>query len=131
MSTATATAYRFWDGADWCVADEDGVRRGVVAACAHNAEPLDFDTAVSLSYAYLDRADIAEAAGDEETEYRWASWAEQLQLWAAKRVGAPGRVWSGYDLASGADRTVTMIVRRDAVHADDQAVSFAEMTRRN
>ena len=118
MSTATATAYRFWDGADWCVADEDGVRRGVVAACAHNAEPLDFDTAVSLSYAYLDRADAAEAAGDEETEYRWASWADQLQLWAAKRVGAPGRAGAA-------------IVRRDAVHADDQAVSFAEMTRRD
>ena len=118
MPTETQTVYRFWDGTDWCVADDDGVRRGVTAACAHNAEPLDFDTAVSLSYAYLDRADIAETAGDEETEYRWAGWAEQLQLWAAKRVGAPGR--------AGA-----VSLRRSAVHADDQAVSFAEMTRRN
>ena len=105
----------------WHTADDRGIRSGLVEALRGEIEPLDFDTAISLSYAYLDRADRAEAAGDEETEYRWASWAEQLQLWAAKRVPAPGRV--------GASRA-SVIIRR-TIHHDDQAVSFAALTRRD
>ena len=101
----------------WYIADSTGIRSGLVEALRGDVEQLDFDTAIDLSYRYLEEADLAETRGDAAAEEQWATWAEQLQLWAARRVGAPGRV-------QGA------CLRHTAVHHDDQAVSFAEMTRR-
>lgn len=101
----------------WYTADDRGIRSGLVEALRGEIEPLDFDTAIDLSYRYLEEADLAESAGDAAAEEQWATWAEQLQIWAARRVGGPGR--------AGA-----VSVRHAAVHHDEQAVSFAAMTRR-
>lgn len=112
----TQECYRFRDlgASEWCTAGDDGLHTGTTAACAPNAIPLDFDSAVSLSYRYLDEADLAAERGDTAGEFQWSRWAEILQLWAAK-----GR------------QPTPVIVRYSAVHADDQAVTFSEMTRRN
>lgn len=128
---ATRARWRDERTGTWYVADSAGIRSGLCAAVTGDVQQLDFDTAIDLSYRYLEEADLAETAGDATAEEQWATWAEQLQLWAARRVGAPGRVLGGIDYASGPDRTYCITVQRTAVHHDDQAVSFAEMTRRN
>ena len=100
----------------WYTADDRGIRSGLVEALRGDVDQLDFDTAIDLSYRYLEEADLAEARGDAAAEEQWATWAEQLQIWAARRVGGPGRAQP---------------IQRTAVHACDQQPSFAEMTRRN
>lgn len=102
----------------WYTADDTGICTGLVEALRGEVEPLDFDTAIDLSYRYLEEADLAETRGDAAAEEQWAMWAEQLQIWAARSVGAPGRAG-------------TVSLRRSSVHHDEQAVSFAAMTRRN
>ena len=128
---ATRARWREERNGTWYTADSTGIRSGLVAAVSGDVQQLDFDTAIDLSYRYLEEADLAESAGDAAAEGQWAMWAEQLQIWAARRVGAPGRVVGGIDYASGPGRTYCITVQRTAVHHDDQAVSFAEMTRRN
>lgn len=103
--------------ATWLVADERGIRSGTVEAVLGDVRPLDFDTAIDMAQRYLEEADLAEAAGDDAAEEQWSTWAEQLEIWAAKHRTAPGRV-------------VALSIRREAVHACDQHPSFSEMTRR-
>lgn len=111
---------RFLDlrAAVWYVADDTGIRSGTVEAVMGHVHQLDFDTALDLSQRYLEEADLAQAAGDEAAEEQWSTWAEQLQIWAAQRRPAPGRV-------------VSLSIRREAVHACDQMPPFSEMTRRD
>lgn len=115
----------------WYTADASGIRAGLTEAVIGDVQPLDFDTALDLSQRYLEEADLAEARGDAKAEEQWATWAEQLQIWAAQRVPAPGRLRTaavGEDRSDGGQRPTHVIIR--PVHADDQAVSFAALTRR-
>jgi len=114
LPSVSATRYRFRDlgDADWRTAGDTGIESGPAAACGIDVLTLDFDTAIELAHRYLEEADLAESRGDEAAEYQWSRWAEVLEIYAARRRSAPGRV----------------IVNR--VHHDDQAVSFAMLTRR-
>lgn len=115
LPSVSATRYRFRDiaDADWSTAGDTGIETGAAAACGAYVAALDFDMAIELSYRYLEEADLAEARGDEAAEYQWSRWAEVLEIYAARRRAAPGRV----------------VVNR-GVHHDDQAPSFAALTRR-
>jgi hypothetical protein len=106
----------------WCVADSTGIAVGNTQilgdVCA-----LDFNTAINLSREYADNADAAELAGDAEGVERWSDWSEQLEIWAAKLMPAPGRV-----LRNPQSELRNIVIRRHAIH-DDSWPTFAEMTR--
>lgn len=103
----------------WCTADENGISIGLRTILGE-VVALDFNTAINLSRHYSDQADDAARRGFTVAEERWATWSEQLEIWAAKYFPAPAR-----RVASTA-----LVITRTA-HHDEQAVTFAAMTLRN
>lgn len=122
MSTGTRFIFRN-TSRQWCLADTNGIELGL-RSIDGDIRALDFNTAINLARHYSEQADDAEARGFAIAEEKWATWAEQLEIWAANYMPAPGQV------VRQASEAITLNVRRTAVHACDQLPSFAEMTRR-
>jgi hypothetical protein len=114
LPAVTATCYRYRElgASQWRTASASGIQSGPAAALSADALPLDFDSAIDLAHRYREEADLAADRGDEAADEQWSLWAEELEIWAAKRRPPPG------------------IIRRTAVYACDQHPTFAEMTRR-
>lgn len=113
LPVVSATRYRFRDlGRPWRTVDESGIRSGLLEAVSGDVEILDFDMAIEFAQRFREEADLAAARKDRRADEQWSLWAEELEIYAARRRPAPG------------------IVRRTAVHACDQQPTFAEMTRR-
>ena len=96
----------------WRCADDQGISAGPSVVLG-DVELLDFDTALDLSQRYLENADLARDVSDEVAEERWATWAEELQIWAARSQSARGSI----------------VIRHHAVH-DDSIPAFSELCRR-
>lgn len=108
----------------WRTASTIGLETGL-RKITGEIHALTFDAAIDLAHHYRDQADAAERLGYPVADEQWSTWAEQLEIWAARRVGAPGRVSASQDLASGPDRTVTITVRHGRFDGDEP--TFAEM----
>ena len=96
-------------GNAWRVADENGIGPGARSILGE-LRLLDFDTAIDLAHYYRDQAEALFNRGYAVAEDPWTSWAEELEIWAARRRSAPGCI----------------VIRRHAIH-DDAPPTFAEM----
>lgn len=98
----------------WCTADVNGITIGLRSILG-DVVALDFNTAINLSRHYSDQADDAARRGFTVAEERWATWSEQLEIWAAKYFPAPAR----------RKATQPLVITRS--FACDQHPTFAEM----
>lgn len=114
----SATRYIFRDHlGTWRCASMIGIETGL-RKITGEILPLDFDTAITLAHHYRDQADAAERLGFPVADEQWSTWAEQLEIWAAKQHNAPGRVIR--------DTTPTVTVRYHHRFDGDEP-TFAEM----
>lgn len=111
----------------WRCASQIGIETGL-RTITGDIQALNFDAAITLAHHYRDQADAAERLGYPVADEQWSTWAEQLEIWAAKQRGAPARrVSIGQDLASGPDRTVTATITVRHGRFDGDEPTFAEM----
>jgi hypothetical protein len=94
MSTTAAPRYIFRDNTGtWRCASEIGLETGL-RTITGEISALTFDVAITLAHHYRDQADAAEKLGYAIAEEDWSTWAELLEIWAARSVGAPGAIRS-------------------------------------
>ena len=107
--------YLFRDSlGQWCAVDQAGITTGKQIIVGE-VEQLTFNRAINFARDFSAQADDADAVGDDESEERLAGWAEQLEIWAAKQMPAPGRA-----------RQAIITIRRAVIH-DDTVPTFSEM----
>jgi hypothetical protein len=126
---ASAIRYLFRDtSGTWRCASENGIETGL-RTITGDIRAITFDAAIDLAHHYRDQADDAERLGYPVADEQWSTWAEQLEIWAARQRTAPGQRRTaavGEERRDGGQRPTPFIIIRHGRFDGDEP-TFAEM----